>query len=156
MATSNQVMKKMCGGNQAQTLLEKHNALRNCFERKETLFCTFPTPVFFVLEILDHAGNECHEKSSNHNPVHQQALNFENNARRAQKSVLGAKWGLMADLSSRLSSRQIWRGFCSFSRCLKNGASAWEIVVVPESLRGEIWRNVWIPNSFRMVKTNLF
>ena len=32
-------MKKMCGGNQAQTLLEKHNALRNCFERKETLFC---------------------------------------------------------------------------------------------------------------------
>ena len=39
MATSNQVMKKMCGGNQAQTLLEKHHALRNCFERKETLFC---------------------------------------------------------------------------------------------------------------------
>ena len=29
----------MCGGDQAQTLLENHNALRNCFERKETLFC---------------------------------------------------------------------------------------------------------------------
>ena len=39
MDTSNQVLKKMCGGNQAQTLLEKHCALGNCVEGKETFFC---------------------------------------------------------------------------------------------------------------------
>ena len=38
MATSNQVLKKMCGDNQAQPLLEKHHALGNCFKRKEKLF----------------------------------------------------------------------------------------------------------------------
>ena len=53
-------------------------------------------------------------------PAHHQALNFQNNSKLAQKSVLDAKRDLRADLSPMLSSRHIWRGICSFSRFLKN------------------------------------
>ena len=105
---------------------------------------------------LDHACNKRCEESSNRTPVHQQALNFENNARSAQKSVLGAKWGLRAVLSSRLSSCHMWQGFCSFSRYLKNLDSEPENRFAPKSLRSEIWRNVWILDSFGMEKTDLF
>ena len=105
---------------------------------------------------LDHAGNKRREKSSNRFPVHHQVLNFENNARSAQKSVLGAKWGLHLDLSSRLICNQIWLRICSFSRFLKNFDSEPENRFVPKSLRSEIWRNVWILDSFGMEKTDLF
>ncbi len=46
---------------------------------------------FFEFENLDHAADERGEKSSIHILVHHQVLNFENIARVAQKSILGAK-----------------------------------------------------------------
>ena len=79
--------------------------------------------------------------------MHRQALNFENNARSAQKSILGVKWDSQTDLSSWLNSRQIWRGFSTFSRILKNIDSERKIRIVPESLRNEIWQNVFVRNS---------
>ena len=39
MTTSKSGVEKRCGGNHAQTLLEKHSALGNCSKRKQTLFC---------------------------------------------------------------------------------------------------------------------
>ena len=62
MATSNQVLKKMCGGNQAQTLLEKHHPLGNCFKRKETLFCAkkgkfWPHKGFCVFRLMPPADS---------------------------------------------------------------------------------------------------
>ena len=75
---------------------------------------------FFELENLDHAADERGEKSSIRIPGHHQVLNFENIARVAQKSILGAKWDSLADLSSGLGSWPIGQLICSFSRNLKN------------------------------------
>ena len=48
---------------------------------------------------------------------------------------------------------RIFKIFMIFS---KNVESECKIGMVTESLRNEIWRNVWIPNSFGMEKTDFF